>query len=250
MEPTILDDSYARLRWVKLLADQARTALDALEHDSGAAEREDERLNHLAFLIGDMATNAWACLDMAVTQLVEHRGVNLKSPSFPILNKDKLKQIRDSDLPEAWKHAITVLQPEDGEHYLRPNIEALWMRDISNANKHRNLTSALRSRMKYRRDAEDTLTIITETVDGSQEPNERVRPEIFIWDIARFGGTSNVLNARTLIGVIPRFVEHALSVFRYAETDGERGMEPSPSPGADIMFAKMTHPAHSHRYID
>lgn len=253
MRPTVLADSYARLGWVTSLATQARAILDAVEYERQMPSGIEEPLDHLAFLIGDLATNAWACLDMAVTQACEMHNVTVGNTSFPIRNPQLLKAIEGSSLPEPWKKAIRLLQPEDAEVELRSNVEAIWIRGVSNANKHRNLTRALHSRQQLVVGGGVVRSIVTEVTSDEDQSTPTVPAEVFIWDVQRFGkqrsdGTS-LIGARTFVSSTLRYVRHALSTFRYAETDGASGREPSASHGVEILKAQMIHPSRSRHWV-
>lgn len=216
-------------------------------------EGVDDPLQTVAFLIGDIATNAYACLDMVVTQLVEHYGASIKFPSFPIHNVSALQQIEKSEIPEIWKAAIRALLPEPGEAQLRDNVEAVWIRELSNANKHRNLTPALLSRAKYHLGPEIVTFTVTSVEEHDEDSSKPVRPEVFIWDVQRFGGTRRdgiqVISARQFAFLAPLYVKHALTVFKYAETNGTAGSEPSASPGAAIAYSQATHPSRINHWV-
>lgn len=109
----------------------------------------------LGFLVADIAVNARSCLNMAIQQLASNHCPNWARPQFPILdclNPEGRPATRDSHyrsaqrlLPGALLAVVDSAQPNYVDGDLPRNVSALTIRDLSNANKHRNLTPVIRA---------------------------------------------------------------------------------------------------------
>lgn len=181
MTELLFRDSWRRLAWVKQLVTRAtEEVLSMIEPNKPSFDLEvrdapdNDRFSHarfsfvlpvtpdnVTFLVSDIATNARSCLDMAVHEIVDTHGLTLSRQArvFPIetamhdaqrgqkVNPTmdrKTKQLLDV-LPAPFVQVISNLQPQYSTPYGRfaipSNVTALWIREISNANKHRNVDS-------------------------------------------------------------------------------------------------------------
>jgi len=169
----LLADSWARLEWVRTLVAKVAPFVAAIDRQgrSGnlnlavAYQGEFEHARYtlarpiaipdvVGFTIADIAVNARSCLDLAIQAIVNTYDLAVKSPQFPIENNvdkaisDRTKRLFDTLAPE-FVEVLTDLQPSYekpwGHVDIPVNHSALMIREISNANKHRNLTPAVRT---------------------------------------------------------------------------------------------------------
>lgn len=168
-----LSDSWARLDWVRTLVARA----SALAEPVQAQERPDRLVvrteqidgssvwrytirhphipSELGFLVADIAVNARSCLDMAMQRLADQHCPTWSRPQFPILDHlddegnpatgDTHYRSAKRLLPTALLAVVDSAQPRYDTGDLPRNVSALLIRDLSNVNKHRNLTPVIRA---------------------------------------------------------------------------------------------------------
>lgn len=170
-----LNDSHERLRWVRVLInriapivsainEQARfgaitveTACDAdFEYARFALANPIPVPDEIGFTIADIAVNARSCLDMAITAVADaHAPGKIARPQFPIENdiadistNGHLTRLRRV-LPAPFLQVLDDFQPRRDTPYGRSKVPinrtALMIREISNTNKHRNITPTIRT---------------------------------------------------------------------------------------------------------
>lgn len=175
-----LTDSFSRLDWVTHLVERIRPIVAAIDHQAkhgelvpevrGCNQGHDhiryqiadpfEVPDGLMFTVADIAVNARSCLDMAVQRIFDSYEVRGKQkPQFPIV--DDIDHLANPDgdeeaaqrkwmqaYPEAFRRTIRAAQPKYdspwGRFDVPDNEEALLVREVSNTNKHRNLTPVIR----------------------------------------------------------------------------------------------------------
>lgn len=169
----LLADSWERLSWVDLqsatlgemlapvlgapkyplleVVDRCIDAPDAIEFTC-EPRWADQVPREAHFLLADLATNARSCLDMAITALVVYYGTGSeRDAQFPILSQAEETKFSSciQKLPDELREVIDLAQPNylSGFIDIPMNLSALIIRQISNANKHRNITPIV---IKYR----------------------------------------------------------------------------------------------------
>ena len=176
MPESLFADSWARLRWVEQSIARIKPLVDAINAEARAAplellieshgEYEHARFRlaqsvpvpeELGFAVADIAVNARSCLDMAIQAIVDHNHLPVSMPMFPIeddITKKLGQKTRDlfKALSPELVDALRPLQPRYsmeafGNFDIPLNNVALMIREISNTNKHRNITPALRTAM-------------------------------------------------------------------------------------------------------
>lgn len=168
-------DSWQRLVWVKELVSRVLPVVDEIDKQGRKGNLVAELRNctehdhirytlarplviphEVGFTIADIATNARSCLDMAIEHLLQARGSSLAIPlrQFPI--EDDVQILGDrtakllAALPVPHQRVLADLQPAYeqpglGRFEVPINYTALQIREISNANKHRNIAPTLRT---------------------------------------------------------------------------------------------------------
>lgn len=287
----MFEDSWKRLLWVeKLVADASEIVDDVARQVLNARVILDRRVvgnfvhvrvrlhepfvfdSALAFLIADLVINARSCLDMAVTQAVEKASCPVRNPQFPILDdidewgKNGTCQSIEKALDPALVDAIKILQPKHDTDFgflMVPfNMVALVIREVANANKHRNLTPAVHSVIGrgLKREVNDLKLVYADESaweatcldlvevkfpDGRVMDDSAVADSVFAnfelqITASRFhyGGLEKIdvihhgfdiaIPVRGILYDVPRFVRHALESLEYAASNGAKGIEPSP----------------------
>jgi hypothetical protein len=173
--PTLnLDDSHARLGWVMTNIDQALPIVAAINavaaerryvyetkvrgrftHVRFLPEREIEIPADLGFVVSDIAVNLRSCLDMAIQALVDGYSLAVRNPQFPIednslLHRGSATRTLLAQVPDAFRDFLIEAQPQYdtplGHFDIPVNVTALMIREVANANKHRNLTPVAMTR--------------------------------------------------------------------------------------------------------
>lgn len=113
----------------------------------------------LGFLVADIAVNARSCLDMAMQNLADRHCQAWSRPQFPIVDavddqgrpavRDRHFETAMRLLPVSIAEAVRLAQPRYDLGDLPTNSTALLIRDLSNANKHRNLTPVIRAKASW-----------------------------------------------------------------------------------------------------
>lgn len=166
-EHQFLKNSYERLDWVERTSRQPRDEIRFLESGLAPSSYQSElkvvaetgsthvrwRANlpnvdpDLTFKIANIAVDLRSCLDMALQEICDHYNVAIKRPQFPVEEPSDgaptLTPLR-TRLPSAFVQVLEHLQPTFtsplGCSDIPFNQTPLWIRDISNANKHRRVT--------------------------------------------------------------------------------------------------------------
>lgn len=168
-----LSDSWARLDWVRTLIGRVAPIVAAIDDQlrgapvvfEFAANGEFEHARYMldgpvpvpdavGFTIADIAVNARSCLDMAITAVVDAYGLPIRRPYFPIEDNIAVRQEPRIEkllaaVPAPFTQVLNDLQPiyetPWGRMGIPINRSALMIREISNANKHRNITPTVRT---------------------------------------------------------------------------------------------------------
>lgn len=203
-----LADSWARLEWVRTLIAQIAPTVNALSIQAKAGPlRVEQRCHgawmharvslheplpvpeHLGFVVGDIAVNARSCLDMAITQLNAHFDAAMRRPQFPILD-DRANQKNDASmreirgrLPAVISDAVLELQPvhdaKFGHLDIPLNVEVLFLREVANANKHRNITPVVRAQtMRGVRHSDVAMELLSDGDESPWEPSDAAICEV------------------------------------------------------------------------
>lgn len=105
------------------------------------------------FRLGNIVTDARSCLDMAIEQIWKEYGIDRSfgrkgtlTVQFPL--EDNFEEKRKSErlqaflarMDERFVEVIEAAQPDYTMRDIPGNISALFIRNFSNANKHRNIT--------------------------------------------------------------------------------------------------------------
>lgn len=180
-ELSIFHDSYRCLAWVERQARTARqlaqswielpkqAALTTTIHESTVrtgylefsadAAKPPAPPEDVNFLIGNIVTDARSCLDMAIEGIWNDYAIDRKFGKQGMLNvqfplEDKFEEKRSKNerfrqflirMDKRFVEVIEVAQPNyaDGLLDIPYNISAIFIRNFSNANKHRNITPAV-----------------------------------------------------------------------------------------------------------
>lgn len=164
-----VSDSLDRLGWVDTLVSRALPVVEGINAQSRNGDVAVETAeagawgyaryllmeaipvpDELGFLIADIAVNARSCLDMATTAAATAYGSPNLKPYFPTeqnMTTQTTKKLFKT-LPAEFKEVFTELQPRYetpwGRFDVPINRTALMISEVSNTNKHRNLTPAVR----------------------------------------------------------------------------------------------------------
>ncbi|MDQ7991824.1 MAG: hypothetical protein REI45_03995, partial [Propionicimonas sp.] len=173
MSVEMFADSRARLDWVERLCAQALGLANDFMLRSGARPffSVDEtvvdgvrflRLGlpdppaDLGFLVADISTDGKSCLDMAMQNVVDSLGLDWCDPSFPLVydpdtrsrKQSRAWQVAKEKLPAVIWEAIRGIQPHQptsayGLWDVPAHYTGWELQELTNANKHRNLTPVI-----------------------------------------------------------------------------------------------------------
>lgn len=175
MKPTdrLFDNSWARLGWVNTIGNRVIPFVQSIDHQAKSGDlvldiercpdHEHARFSlerpivvppELSFMVADFTVNARSCLDMAIQEITDRLGLPNKKPYFPI--EDDGAAIGPNTrgflrtLPDPISEVLVDLQPkyelqDFGRFDIPLDAVAVAIREVSNANKHRNITAVVRT---------------------------------------------------------------------------------------------------------